>query len=210
MAMRFPSTTTEDEDVNTMTVWRSLIAIAILLVGCLFLTACGEGRSAPTYPPGGDDPIDTPVLPDGGDDDAGDGGTIGTSLGQIAPDFTLSDSNDLGHTLYDYRGKVVILYFWAEWCPYCEEQAPRMQDFQDTYPDDLKVLSLNLSDTAPVINAYMSEYDLSYPALMVTAAVQSVWGITMIPHAVVLDREGVVVYNAHPAYLTENTLGSHF
>ncbi|MDS8854824.1 TlpA disulfide reductase family protein, partial [Streptococcus pneumoniae] len=70
----------------------------------------------------------------------------GLSQGQTAPDFTLTDQNGDTVKLSDYRGKKVILNFWATWCPPCRAEMPHMQEFHENNTDgDVVILAVNLT-----------------------------------------------------------------
>jgi thiol-disulfide isomerase/thioredoxin len=68
---------------------------------------------------------------------------VGTSAGQLAPDFEISDINGVRHRLSDYRGKVVYLNFWATWCEPCLVELGEIQELQDRNPETLAVVAVN-------------------------------------------------------------------
>lgn len=136
--------------------------------------------------------------------------STGVDIGDEAPDFTLADTYGDDVVLSSLRGKAVLLYFWATGCPYCEDQHPRIQDFHETYGASLTVISVNIGDDPQLINAYMADHELTFPCLVATPGMQSDYEANSVPHAVVLDVEGLVTFNEHPGYLTENSLQESF
>ncbi len=134
----------------------------------------------------------------------------GVNVGNVAPDFTLPDTYGEDVVLSGLRGTPVLLYFWATGCVYCEEQHPRMQDFYETYPDDLQVISVNLGDDPDLVNAYMGDHNLTFPCLVADSATQSAYNATSVPLAIILDAEGVVTFNNHPGYMVEADLQDSF
>ena len=134
----------------------------------------------------------------------------GVDVGDEAPDFTLADTYGDDVVLSSLRGKPVLLYFWATGCPYCEDQHPRIQDFHETYGDSIAVISVNIGDDPQLINAYMADHELTFPCLVATSGMQADYEASSVPHAVVLDAEGLVTFNDHPGYLTENALQESF
>lgn len=134
----------------------------------------------------------------------------GVNVGNEAPEFTLPDTYGDDVVLSDLRGTPVLLYFWATGCVYCEEQHPRMQDFHETYTAELTVVAINIGDDPAMINAYMGEHGLTFPCLVADAATQSAYQANSVPLAIILDADGLVTFNNHPGYLTEDQLQEEF
>ena len=68
---------------------------------------------------------------------------------QPAPDFTLKDASGEDVSLSDYRGKVVILHFWATWCPYCKRLQPGLDALYKKYQQDgVELLGISFSEDA--------------------------------------------------------------
>lgn len=115
----------------------------------------------------------------------------------LVPDFTLKSSEGEEVTLSDYAGKVVVLNFWASWCPPCKEEMPEFQKLYDelSESEDAVLLMLNQTDgqreTEKKANNYIEEEGLTFPILYDTGEVGgSIFGINSIPTTVVIDREG--------------------
>ncbi|WP_156034632.1 TlpA disulfide reductase family protein [Clostridium sp. KNHs205] len=115
----------------------------------------------------------------------------------LVPDFTLQSSEGEEVTLSDYAGKVVVLNFWASWCPPCKEEMPEFQKLYDELAEseDAVLLMLNQTDgqreTEKKANNYIEEEGLTFPILYDTGEVGgSIFGINSIPTTVVIDREG--------------------
>ena len=83
-----------------------------------------------------------------------------------APDFTLTDMDDETHRLADYRGKVILLNFWATWCPPCRREMPSMERLhQNLHQDNFVVIAINQMETPDHVFAYtgqQSEVRCSY------------------------------------------------
>jgi len=176
-----------------------MLSLSILVVGC---STPGEPTDL-TYGSNSqpDDDDNDPIQPVI---------TTGVNVGNEAPEFTLADTYGDNVVLSELRGKPVLLFFWATGCVYCEEQYPRIQGFHESYADSLTVLSINLGDDPQLINAFMADRGLTFPCLVGTSDMQSAYEITGVPHALVLDDEGLVSFNNHPGYLTEATLMAEF
>ncbi len=115
----------------------------------------------------------------------------------LVPDFTLKSSEGEEVSLSDYAGKVVVLNFWASWCPPCKKEMPDFQKLYDELAEseDTVLLMLNQTDgkreTEKKADNYIEEEGLTFPILYDTGEVGgSIFGINSIPTTVVIDREG--------------------
>lgn len=81
-----------------------------------------------------------------------------------APDFTLTTFDGQTISLSDYRGQVVVVNFWASWCPPCREEAPVLERVWRRYRDQGVVfIGVDYIDTEPEALAYIAEFDITYP-----------------------------------------------
>ncbi len=81
-----------------------------------------------------------------------------------APDFTLSTFDGPEIRLSDLRGQVVVINFWASWCPPCKEEAPYLeQSWRDYRGRGVMFLGVDYVDTEPEALAYIGEFDITYP-----------------------------------------------
>ena len=109
-------------------------------------------------------------------------------------DFTLKDMNGEVVNLTSFRGKVILINFWATWCGPCKIEIPWFVDFQEQYADDgLVVLGVSMDDTPEQIVPFAEEYKVNYPMLVgreredFQEAYGPLWGI---PVTVLVDRDG--------------------
>jgi peroxiredoxin len=114
----------------------------------------------------------------------------------IAPDFALPDLEGNVKRLSDFQSKVVLLNFWATWCPPCRAEMPSMETLYQAYRDQgFEILAVS-SDRqgAVVVQPFMQEYRLSFPALLdMSGRVSGMYGVRSIPTSYLLDRQGRVV-----------------
>ena len=116
------------------------------------------------------------------------------AAGRMAPlNFTVKDMNGVDVNLASFKGKVILLNFWATWCGPCKLEIPDLVELQNTYRDDLVVLGFSVDDTAEQIKPYAAEYKMNYPVLVGLGHenVQEAYGpLFGIPVTVLIDREG--------------------
>lgn len=111
-----------------------------------------------------------------------------------APDFTLMDLAENKVSLSDMKGKVVLLEFWATWCPPCRASAPGIEKLYTAYAGrGFTVLGISLdSDDWDSVRSFAKEYGISYPILMGTEKVADRYKVKTIPLFVLIDREGKI------------------
>ena len=121
-------------------------------------------------------------------------GSAGTgAASQTAPDFTLTDLSGKPFTLSGTRGKVVILDFWATWCPPCRMEVPHFQSMYEEYKDKgLVIVGVALDRTGPsAVMAFAREFDVTYPVVMGDDRTTALYGgIRSIPTTFIIDRQG--------------------
>lgn len=139
-----------------------------------------------------DDNRAAPALEDDEDDDTEASDEVGLDEGQIAPDFELTTLDGDTVKLSDYRGKRVMLNFWATWCPPCRVEMPDMQKFHDN--KDIVILAVNLSETesnTEKVQAFIDERDLTFPILLdEETVVADQYQIQPIPSSFLIDSDG--------------------
>lgn len=117
-------------------------------------------------------------------------------VGEVAPDFTLMNMDGEPVTLSELKGQVVVINFWATWCPPCREEKPTMEKLYQRFKDEgLMVLAVNVEENGhQVVSQYLMNYHYSFPIVLdPKAAVQSQYGVFRYPESFVVDRDGVVV-----------------
>ena len=110
-----------------------------------------------------------------------------------APEFTLLDIDGARTSLSDFKGKVIILDFWATWCPPCKAEIPHFVELYDEYKDKgLEVIGISLdSNPEKALPPFIEEYGINYTMLIGDRDVtDSYGGIMSIPTTFVIDRDG--------------------
>ena len=110
-----------------------------------------------------------------------------------APDFTLKDATGATVKLSDYRGKVVLLNFWATWCGPCKIEIPWFMEFEKNYKDrKFAVLGVSLDDDGwDSVRPYLEAHKINYRVMVGSEELsQQYGGVDSLPTTFVLDREG--------------------
>ena len=113
-----------------------------------------------------------------------------------APDWQLNDLNGKTVKFSDFRGKVVILDFWATWCAPCRVEIPNFIELQKQYGDKgLRVVGVSLDEQGPdVVKKFAKQFGVTYPIVIGNQKVADAYGgIDAIPTTFVVDRKGRIV-----------------
>ncbi len=114
------------------------------------------------------------------------------------PAFQLSDLNDRTHRLSDYRGRVVIVNFWASWCVPCRRELPSMnRAWELLQPEGVVMLGINLDEEPQAVRAFLHDFPIDFPVLLDRGGRMSrQWQVRGLPTTFVLNAQGEVVYKA--------------
>jgi len=114
-------------------------------------------------------------------------------VGRPAPEFQLSDMKGNRVSLAQFRGKVVVLDFWATWCGPCRVSMPGLEKIQQQYGDRLALLAINLQESPDEVRDYLQSQGLRSTVLLDRdGRVGRVYRSNAIPMQVLIDKEGVV------------------
>jgi thiol-disulfide isomerase/thioredoxin len=164
--------------------WIGMGAVIIALGLLAFLS--GPDRYDPDAPP----------PPADGRTDAASDPNDANVAGKAAPlNFTLKDMNGVDVKLASFKGKVILLNFWATWCGPCRAEIPSLIELQKEYADDLVVLGFSVDDPVDKLKPYVEEFKINYPILLglgredVQDAFGPLWGI---PVSVIIAPDGTI------------------
>ena len=132
-------------------------------------------------------------------------------MGEEAPLLEIDEwlGDDMGQ-ISDYRGKVVMLVFWATWCPHCRSEMPGLEELWQSHKrDDFVMIAVTRNSrgqTTDKVREYASENGLTMPIAIDPGATSRAFGVSGIPAAAVVGKDGKVVWRNHPGQMTESVL----
>ena len=124
-------------------------------------------------------------------------GRTGTSCdagGKATFDFVLKDQNNQAVRLADYKGKVVIVNFWATWCGPCKIEIPDFVKLYAQYKDKgLVIVGISIDDSPEQLQAFMREFHMNYPVVQMRPEVEDAWGpFYGYPTSFIVARDGSI------------------
>lgn len=120
------------------------------------------------------------------------------SASDLAPDFREVDLSGKTHTLQDYKGKILVLYFWATWCPYCRQDVSSMIEVHQKFnPRGVEFLSVSMDQDESKLRKFVAKHNLPYPVSFRGVGwghpLAELYGLSGIPTYVIVDQEGKVI-----------------
>lgn len=134
------------------------------------------------------------------------------AVGMPAADFTLLDLKGTPRSLADYRGKLILLNFWATWCKPCTTEMPAMQAAYERLKDKgLVVVAVNELENEARVRQHIEEYKHTFPVLLDPKnEVANLYGVFGLPVTVFIDGNGVVQEYVKGSLLTEQKIQDVF
>jgi peroxiredoxin len=123
------------------------------------------------------------------------GAASAMKVGDAAPDFARADLGGKEVQLSRYRGKLVLLNFWATWCPPCREELPVFSRWQkDLRAGGLQVIGVSMDDDGSEVGKFLAQYPVAYPIVMGDARfAEQFGGMLGLPLTYLIDGQGRVV-----------------
>jgi peroxiredoxin len=114
------------------------------------------------------------------------------AAGKIAPDFSLPDLSGRQIQLSAYRGKVVLLDFWATWCEPCRQEIPHFVDLQNKYGSQgFQTIGVSMDDGPEPVRDFYQQFKMNYPVVMGNAKIGEFYGgVLGLPIAFLIGRDG--------------------
>lgn len=132
----------------------------------------------------------------------------GLRIGEKAPDFELKTLDGKTVKLSDYRGKKVILNFWATWCPPCNAEMPDIQKYYNEADDNVEILAVNI-DPQYDVKKFVRDANVTFPVLLDSKdEVNTLYKILTIPTTYFIDGEGII-RSKHLSVMTTEIIREH-
>ncbi|MGH2536982.1 MAG: TlpA family protein disulfide reductase [Candidatus Promineifilaceae bacterium] len=113
--------------------------------------------------------------------------------GHLAPAFSLTSLSGEQVSLADYRGRPVVLNFWATWCPPCRQEMPALQAASKRFAGRAVILGVDQGEAQMIVADFASQLAISYPLLLDSdSAVSRAYSVTALPTTLFIDQAGVV------------------
>jgi peroxiredoxin len=131
----------------------------------------------------------------------------GVDKGQRALDFTLETLDGEVQSLSDFEGSVVLVNFWATWCPPCRAEIPGFEEAYRVHGDEgFVVLGINVGEPGAVVEPFVADMDMTYPVLLdETTEVSRSYRAVGLPASLLVDRNGVIQAR-HVGFLSDAQL----
>lgn len=118
----------------------------------------------------------------------------GPFIGTKAPGFTLSDLSGHVVTLAGYRGRPVLVNFWATWCPGCQQEMPDLEAlYEKDRKDGVGLLALSVDDSRQPVLPFVARMNPTFPILMCDPNTAKAYDIFGLPTTFLVDQDGVIV-----------------
>ena len=120
--------------------------------------------------------------------------SVSAKVGQPAIDFALLNLTGQQIFLSDFRGKVVIVTFWATWCPPCRTEIPELNNvYLDLKGEGVEVLAIDVRESHDVVNEFVQDMGMNYPVLLDSRGhLAYAYGVRGIPTSFFIDRQGIL------------------
>lgn len=164
-----------------------LAILVALVLGIGALAVLGGGNNGPTRPTGH---LAATVQPA-----AGRPSSSNDSKVQLAPDFSLKGLDGQNISLTDYRGqRPVVLDFWASWCPNCQRDMPKLNQFYEKYKEQVAVIGINLQENEKIVRDFISRRQISFPiALDPAGRASDAYGIRYTNSHILIGKDGQLI-----------------
>ena len=139
----------------------------------------------------------------------------GIEKGNMAPDFTLMDVNNNNRSLSDYKGKLVVLQFWASWCHFCKIENPELVALRNNYKDkDFEILGISLDTKKNNWLDGIEHENLNFVNLSdlkgFDSPIANTYAINSIPQMYLVDEEGVIILITNKASDVTNKVEQYY
>lgn len=125
------------------------------------------------------------------------GGEVGLQVGDFPPAFSATDVKGTAHTLEQYRGRIVVLHFWATWCPYCRTEIPNLTRLHDTEgARGVSVLTVSVDEHRDALDRFLTRNAVPYPVIADLESADPIslaYEVSGLPTTYVIGRDGRIL-----------------
>jgi thiol-disulfide isomerase/thioredoxin len=192
--------------------WGGVIGVCAVVAAMIAVLCILQLQS--TAPPTVDTSVSGPAAPAARDLESDpDKPIVGHRVGNVAPPFSLRSLANETTSLSDYRGRVVILDFWASWCVPCRLSMPSLEAMAREFGEDVVLIGVSLDRSEAEARSYVEsrgygELVALYGTLSEARGVAADYGVLGIPRTFVIGREGIVRFAGHPNLLSRDLVES--
>ncbi len=111
-------------------------------------------------------------------------------------DFSFVDIYGRSYKISDFRGKVVIMDFWATWCPPCRKEIPHFIEIQKEFQGKVQFIGFNVGEDASTVRRFVEEWGINYIVAHSRDELEKRFSITGLPTTLILDKQGRLRYRA--------------
>lgn len=168
-----------------------IIVLAVVLIGGMYFFATKDNGDllVKEEPPVVDQTPETPAETETPTIPA----TQDIAVGQLAPDFTLKNLQGEEVSLSDFKGKIVMINFWATWCKWCDIEMPDMQKLSSEN-DDLVVLAVDVQEDIKDVEAYIKKGGYDFEVVLDSdGSVSQTYLVNGLPNSYFVDKEGILL-----------------
>ena len=132
-------------------------------------------------------------------------------MGEPAPNFKLQNLDGQSISLSDFRGKPVLLNFWATWCLFCHAEMPYFQEISEEWSDrGLAVLAINWGESPSKVKEFLQSQGLSLPVLLdAKKKVAQKYNVPPIPTTFFIDKDGIIQVKIIGAFPSKGAIEKH-
>lgn len=130
-------------------------------------------------------------------------------VGALAPNVPLTSLDGQSSSIKDYRGRIVLLNFWATWCVPCQVEMPIIQDFADRHPQQMAVLAVNVDESPEVVQEFVNKLALHFQIVMDPGGeITAIYKVRGFPTTYFIDQDGIIRFQ-HIGVLNANQVAEY-
>lgn len=170
----------------------SIIILAIVLIGGLYYFAMVKGGET-TEELEPENNVSQETNNETGEENIVEDSVLDIAIGEEAPNFTLRNLEGEEVSLTDYRGKVVLINFWATWCKYCDIEMPDLQKL-DKENEDLVVLAVDVMEEKSLVEEYVEKGGYDFQVVLdEDGDIAKLYLVSAFPTSYFVDKDGILL-----------------